>query len=361
MTRLDRHLGARYLVTVASVLAGVCFLYAVIDFADRAGALVGPDWLLWALRLYANRLPKVAVLVSPAAMLIAAGLTLSAARRHSELTAILAAGRSPARIVLPIALLALGLGGVVYELDDAVAVHAALRAERIAAEHFRMWGDYRTYFGAKRWLRLGSRILHLGEPLPGGGFSKATLLETSPDFAVTRRLDAEAIVPLGGERWRLDGVIERELGGGKQSLRRLSSLTLRLPGGEAIGKLAPGKPEMLSRAELRRQIGYREELGLDTAEDRFEYFSRVAFVLVGCAGAMLAAALSLRAGRRGHVATSLLEGLVVSALLWALLATAKALSLSGRLPPWACAFAPELAGVLLGGFALAQSSRRAAW
>ncbi|MHB1846465.1 MAG: LptF/LptG family permease [Deltaproteobacteria bacterium] len=361
MTLVDRHLGQRYLAAVGGVLVGVCFLYAIIDFSDRAGSYVGPAWLSWVLRLYANRIPKVAVLVSPAAMLIGGGLTLSSLRRRSELTALMAGGASPARIVLPLALLALALGGAVYEFDDAVAVHAALRAERIGAEHFRMWGDYRIYFGPKRWLRLGDRVLHLGDPGPDGGFTHPTLLETSKDFGLTRRLDADLMLPAGGDRWRFQGVSERVFEHGAERLRRLPELTLELPGGEAIGRLAPGKPEMLSRAELRGQIAVREALGLDAAEDRFEYDSRVAFILVGCAGTLLAAALALRAGRRGHVATSLLEGLVVAGVLWALLGVARALSLSGRYPIWACAFAPEVVGVALGLVALGHASRRAAW
>lgn len=359
--RLDRHLARRYLGSFLAVLVGVCTLYAVIDFADRASAYTGPAWVSWVLRLYGNRLAKVSVLVSPAAMLIAGGLTLSALRRSSELSAALAAGRAPGRLVLPLALVALLAGVAIYEFDDAVAVHAALRAERIGAEHFQMWGSYRTYFAPKRWVRLDQRILHLGDPLPGGGFRDPSIFELSDHFSLVRRIDADAMIPLGGAVWRLKMARVRTFEGNGSHERSEAELRLELPGGDRLGEVAPGQPGMLSRAELRRQIRIREALGLDPSEELFEYYSRVAYVLVGFAGTLLAAALALRAGRKGHVATSLLEGLIVSGLLWGLLGVAQALSLAGRLPAWACAFAPELLGVAIGLALLRQTNRRAAW
>ncbi|HUB05964.1 MAG TPA: LptF/LptG family permease [Myxococcales bacterium] len=359
--RLDRHLVRRFLASFAGVLGGVCLLYAIIDFSDRSSAYQGAGWFGWVLRLYGNRLAKVAVQLSPAALLIAAGLTLSSLRHRSELVAALASGRSPARLVLPLFLAAVVAGAAMYEFDDAFAVRAALRAELISAEHFHLWGSYRTNFAPKHWLRLPGRILHVGDPLEGGGFRDVSVLETGPDFSLVRRIDAAAMHPEGGDRFLLEGAEVRTFDGAAERVERPGRWEVELPGAAAIAGLERGKPEMLPRADLRRQIRLRSGLGLAVGEELFEYYGRVAYALTGCAGVLLAAALALRAGRKGHVATTLLEGLLVSAGLWAALGVAKALSISGRLPPAICALLPQALALLVGAGFLVRLQRRTSW
>ncbi len=359
--RIDRHVARRFVTSFVEVLLGVCLLYAIIDFSDRSGDYTGPGWVSWVLQLYANRLAKVAVLVSPAAMLVAAGLTVSSLRSRSELAAILSAGRSPFRLAVPIFACALAAGGIVYAFDDAVAVHAALRAERITAEHFHVWGSWRTYFERQTWLRLGGTVLHVGDPTPDHGFRDATVLEMSSDFSLRRRVDARRMSPAGGDLWLLSGARVRTFDGDRESFARMDTLRLSLPGADAIHDILPGRPEMLSRAELRSQIRLRRRLGLSTDEDWFEYFGRVAYVLVGAAGTLLAAALALRGGRRGHVATSLLEGLVVAGSLWGSLGVARALSISGKFSPATSAFAPEVLALALGTALVVQAGRKTNW
>ena len=234
MNLLDRYLAKRFLRSFLAVLLGVCALYGVIDFADRAGDYTGTGWFVWVLRLYGNRLAKVAVLVSPAAMLIAAGLTLSALRARSELVAALAGGRSAARMVVPLALCSLLVGLAVYQFDDSIAVHSALKAERISAEHFHIWGAYRTYLAPKRWLKLEGRILQLGDALPEGGFKDVSIFEMSKDFSLLRRIDAETMVPAGGDGWLLRGVQLRSFDapdGAKGQFERAPELRARASGG----------------------------------------------------------------------------------------------------------------------------------
>ncbi|MHB8418813.1 MAG: LptF/LptG family permease [Myxococcales bacterium] len=359
--RLDRHLARQFVQSFIGVLCGACLLYGIIDFSDRSGAYHGPDWLIWALRLYGNRLAKVAVQLSPAALLIAAGLTLSSLRRRSELVAALAAGRSPARLVLPLLAVALAAGGAAYEFDDGFAVHAALRADLISLQHFGIWGSWGTYPLPKHWLRIAGKIVHVGEPLAGGGFGDVQIFEMADDFSLARRIDAASMRPESGDRFLLEGVAIRTFEGSAEHVERRDRWEVDLPGASSIGSIARSKPEMLSRSELRRQIELRTGLGLDVAEERFEYYSRVAYALLGGVGALLAALLAFRVGRRGHVSTSLLEGLFVSGGLWAALGAARTLSVLGRLPTAVSAFLPQGLALLLGAVLLLRLEHRAAW
>ena len=356
---IDRHLISRHLKLFAGLLAAGCLLFAVVDFADRAINFAGPGWALWTLRYYANRLPKTAVQLAPGAMLMAGGLVISGLRRRSELTSLLAAGRSPLRITVPLMLSCLALGIAVFGFDDLVAVRGALRAERINVEHFHVWGSYRVYFAPKRWLRLGPWIVHLGEAIPGGGAHDVTFFEMSDDFALRKRIDAAALVREHGEGYKLVDVQERTFAGLTQKVTQVPEMPLPVTGGEALFELAPGRPEMMPRRELREQAALRELLGLDSREHLFEYYSRLAFGLTGLAGLLWALVFALRGNRRGHLNTTFIEGVVIAGLLlFALLGLGKSLAFAGQLSPVVAAFAPVCVTLLLGAIALYRANFR---
>jgi lipopolysaccharide export system permease protein len=355
---VDRHLIARHLRLFLGLLAAGCLLFAIVDFADRALNFAGPDWPLWTLRYYANKLPKTAVQLAPGAMLMAGGLVISGLRRRSELTPLLSAGRSPLRVAVPLMVSCLALGALVSLFDDHVAVRGALVAERINAEHFHVWGNYRVYFAPKRWLKLGPWIVHLGEAIPGGGAHDVTFFEMSSDFTLRKRLDAAALVRVQPDGYELVDVQERTFDGLGQKVSQYPRLPLPVTGGSALFELAPGRPEMMPRHELREQAALRELLGLDFREQLFEYHSRLAFGLVGLAGLLWALVLALRANRRGHMNASFIEGVVIAGLLLGLLGLGKSLAIGGQLPPVVAAFAPVSLALVLGAIALYRASLR---
>ncbi len=64
--------------------------------------------------------------------------------------------------------------------------------------------------------------------------------------------------------------------------------------------------------QLVGQIAVRARVGLSVAEFELERDNRLAYPLAGVPGALLAIALALRGGRKGHVATALVESVGVS-------------------------------------------------
>ena len=358
MTRIDRHLWIRHLQAFVVVLAACCLLYAVIDFADRSAAYGGPAWVRWVAKLYAYRLLKVATLLAPVASLMAAGLVVSGLRRRFEWVALMAVGLSPMRLVVPLAASALTLGALTAIFDDQVAGASALRAEHISAEHFHLWGSYAAYFEPKRWVRVGDAILHLGPPLRGGGSRDVSIFRLSPDFTLQERIDADRLVPLGEGHFRLEQARVRHFDDLRQHLTTLASLDLELPAADALFALAPGRPEMLSRSELEKQVEVRKLLGLPSREQRYEASARLADAFAGWAGALLAIALALRPGRRGHINATLVEGIAIAGALWATMAIFKSLSLAGRLSPGTSAVAPIVLAAALGLWGIWNLSRQ---
>jgi lipopolysaccharide export system permease protein len=75
---------------------------------------------------------------------------------------------------------------------------------------------------------------------------------------------------------------------------------------------------------------------------QLERYNRLAYPFAGVPGALVALALALRRNRRGHVSSALVEAVGVSMAFWAVQGVSFALGLSGRVPPWVAAWAPNV-------------------
>jgi len=351
---LASYVARRAAAASAVALAGVVAVFLAVDFVDNAPAFKGEGWLPAVLELYANKAAVVAYQVAPAALLLGAGIASSGFRQTREYTAMRALGIGPWGLAGPILAVALAAGAGIVALHDAVGVRAAQRADEIRSVRFGGAGDRRRFQAArepKRWFRGadGRRVYHLRGAAPGGGFDRVTVLEVGEGFRLEKRIDAEHMRPGEGESWILEEVEERTfLADGTVRLERIPSRVYRFDEPPGAFSLVPGRPADLRFGTLGDQIDARRRLGLATERFELERANRIAYPLVGAPAVLLAVALALRRNRRGHVAAALLEAVGVSLLVWAVQGVAWAFGLSGRVPPWAAAWAPDALFLLLG-------------
>jgi lipopolysaccharide export system permease protein len=357
---LARYVALRMAFAFLAALAGVVFVFLAVDFVDNASGFSGPGWGLAALELYANKAMGVIRQVSPAALLLGAGITASTFRQTREYTAMRSVGLGPWRLAGPIVAVALLAGGALVVLHDRIGVRAAERAEEIQALRFGRGGDLRRYKAArepKRWFRGedGRRIYHLRGALPDGGFERVTVLEVTPEFHLTRRIDASAMRP-DGPAWVLEDATERTFHpDGTASFERHASRRYEFPEPPEAFAVKPGRPSQMRWALLVEQIRVRERLGLPSADFALERYNRLAYPLAGVPGALLAVALALRRNRKGHVAAALVESVGVSLLFWGVQGVTWALGLSGHVEPWAAAWLPNVVFLAVGIWAVRRS------
>jgi lipopolysaccharide export system permease protein len=350
---LARYVARRAAAASAVALLGVVAIFLAVDFVDNAPAFRGEGWLPAVLELYANKAAVVAYQVVPAALMFGAGITASGFRQTREYTAMRALGIGPWGLAGPILGVALAAGAGIVVLHDAVGVRAAQRADEIRSMRFGGAGDRRRFQAArepKRWFRGsdGRRIYHLRGAAPGGGFERVTVLEVGEAFRLARRIDAERMRP-EGEAWTLEEVEERTfLADGTVRLERSPSRLYRFDEPPGSFSLVPGRPADLRFGTLGDQIDARRRLGLSAERFVLERANRIAYPLVCAPAVLLAVALALRRNRKGHVAAALLEAVGVSLLVWGVQGVAWAFGLSGRMPPWAAAWAPDAIFLLLG-------------
>lgn len=144
---LDRYLGRRFISTYGLVLGGFVLLFLVIDASSKLGefldnrAAIEADGqsIWWAIaQFYLTGIPAKFVLVGPFITLFAGIATLIAFQRRSELTPMLAAGRSLHRILLPMYVLA---GALVLALVAAEEWVSPVALKRHAAVERRLEGE----------------------------------------------------------------------------------------------------------------------------------------------------------------------------------------------------------------------------
>lgn len=357
---LFRYGARRMLGAFLVALVGVVGIFLAVDFVDNAAAFTGPGWVTAALRLYAYKAAGVVYLVAPAALILGAGIAASTFRQTREYTAMRSVGLGPWRLAVPVLAVALAAGSALVVLNDAVGVHAAERAEEINAVRFGRGGDMRRFLASrepKRWFRGkdGRRVYHLRGHLPGGGFERVTVYEIGPGFTLARRIDAARMRPEGGA-WRLEEVEDRTFAAeGAMTLERTAARVYRFDEPPEAFSVIPGRPEQMRWRTLLTQISLRRRLGLQVATFELERYRRLAYPLAGVPGALLALALALRRERKGHISAALVESVGVSLLFWGTQGVTEALGLSGRVPTWIAAWAPNVIFLLVGVIAVRRT------
>jgi len=357
---LFRHVAGRAAWAILAALVGVVTIYLAVDYVDNSGSYTGPGWLPAVLELYANMTVVVVRQVAPAAMLLGAGVAASGLRQSREYTALRAAGLGPWFLAAPVVAVVLLFGAGLVVVHDLWGVQATERVEEIRAFRFQRSGERRAWEAArapKRWFRGhdGRRIYHLGGALPGGGFERVTVLELSPQFGIARRIDAQAMRP-AGDRWLLEDVVDRRfLPDGRLEVEQAPERLFRFDEPADAFAVVPGNPAQMRWRLLIGQIAIRARAGLAVAEFQLERDNRLAYPLAGVPGALLAIALALRPGRKGHVATALVESVGVSLVFWSAQGVTWALGLTGRVEPWLAAWAPDLAFLVAGVLAVRRS------
>ncbi len=348
------HVARRALAAFLAALAAVVALFLVVDFAENASAFRGPGWVRAAAELY---LWKSAVIVSqmaPAAMLLGASVTASGLRRTREWVALRALGLGPWRLALPVLAVAALSAGALAAFDDAMVVGANARVDEIMAVRFGRAGAWYRWREPKRWFRGrdGRRVYHLQAGAGRGAFERVTVLEVTPDFRLSRRIDAARMTPAADGEWVLEDVAERTFApDGTLVLTRAARKGYRFEEDPEAFAVQPGRPGEMRRAVLAEQTALRRRLGLPVAEFELERHRKLAWPLAGFAATLATLALALRRERKGHLTASLVEVVALSALFWAAQGVGWSLGLSGRLDPMVAAWAPDglflAAGLLL--------------
>lgn len=209
---LSRYIARRLLARTLVLLLGLAALLIILDFLANGDQVVAKSdgVLLPILRYTALRLPEILAQLLPITAMLAALLTFAELVRHSELTAIAAAGVSKARLataVLPVALL---IAMIQFLVED--------QAVPLAISRLRAWGigDYAPTGDAQAgvWLRVGDDILRIRAADPGAGrLDGVTIFQRDKEGNLIAELTASSATYDDG-KWTLNDVTRAPIGPG---------------------------------------------------------------------------------------------------------------------------------------------------
>lgn len=336
-----RYVAGTYVRFAVGMLFAVVTIFLVVDFVDNARRYTGEGWMLNALLLYANKALLCVQQLGPAALLLAAGTCVSALRKRGEVTALRALTFGPGALYLPVAL-CVGLASVgLIAFDEWVAAPASRRAEEITTQRFNRWGDYGLYHTPKQWFRRGEQIFYLSSGSAQEGFENVAIFTVTPEFRLSRRVDARMMHPVEGTRWRLEGVVERTFTpDGQSRVKERTEAEYDLGVTPHTFRIRPGRPEQMRVKVLSEQITARREVGLATEQFSLVLHNRFAYPLAGFPAALLAVGLALRPSRKGHLTVAIVEGLLICVTMWGLMVVARTLALTERMAPPLAAWLP---------------------
>ena len=342
---LDRYIMRKFIGLFLLIFLALMALIVVVTFFERLNVVYEhnkPIGLLAQFIWYSC--PEFMYYILPVAALTSALLVLGIMTKFNEVTAMKACGLSLYRIVLPVAVLAVGVGLVFFYLQERVLPGSNLRAQQV-------WDTIldlpsRSYSSLGRsWMvnKAKDRFYNFGYFDPGrNAFGRLTLYDLDPaGWTVRRRLFAE-------RAYIRDKTLRLEKGWSwnfaEDAPVRFEPITgLDLPLGEGRDFfMKKGKePSQMSLGELRSYIREVRDLGFDTVRYRVDFQYKISFPFVCVIMTLLGIPFAFSMGKRGTLVGIGLS-LVIAMVYWGAMGLFKGLGYAGSLNVVLAAWGPNI-------------------
>ena len=359
MRLLDRYVLLEFVKLLLLSLCAFVVIFAIVDLFEKIQDFMdGHATLVVVARYYMYKVPWVTVQVLPVALLMATFLTLGQMSKFNELTAMVTAGLSTGRIVVP--LFGVGLACVLasFALNEMVVPDATRHREEILETEVRHRIASRpTEYSNLSVLGQGGRIytakLYL---VPEKRLHDVTITEFKGD-KLWRRIDAR-VGRWNGSEWVFQDGIERRFENGDE--RAMTFATMRLPGLPEVPEdfeKEQEDPDAMGYAALAEYVRRLANSGLRSEKYEVQLYQKIAFPFINLIVVVMGAAL---ASRLRNPNAALGFGISVSTAFFyvGLMRAGLALGQSGTLPPLAAAwFANALLGAVAFGLFLKAQRR----
>ncbi len=342
MRILDRYIAKEFLRIFAFSLAIFLALSVIVDLFDRLSRFLDVSGMV-VIQYYVHRLPWFGFQVMPVAVLLAALFSLGKMVRHNELLAMKMGHLSTFRIVVPPLVLGLVVSFAALILGESIVPQMnerALDAYRVKVQKvspFQRTRNNDIWYRAK-----GNRFLHISLlDVVSDSVRGLTVFELSPDFKLTRRIDAKEARWQDG-RWRLqNGEISWTKPDGTFRVDPFTHLTLYLEEKPSDLAQVVREAEEMTSSELREYIERLAKTGVNSVRYQVDLAAKGSTAFTNLVMAFIGIAFALRTGKRGVMAWT--GACVVVAVCYSIL---NSFSISlGRgdvLPPLVAAWLPNI-------------------
>jgi lipopolysaccharide export system permease protein len=331
---VSRYLLRQFLTATAMILSGLFVTWMtaeVVLHLDRFRSDPGDAWKLTFFRTL-----EIVPLGVPLACLTGAVWSLTRATRFLELTAIRCGGIPLRRVLAPILVAALLLGGAVAFFEDRVLV--PVREVLPGIEEVEGSREKRaTLFANGRWWFATGPSLFAARAFDPETMrlQNVTVFELDEQRRAVRRIDADEARFLHDKTWALERARILEFGDTEAPVLREEprvELALGVSGGQ-LNRAAPS-PDHFSVHALARWIRKWSGSAARLATFEAEFHARIARPFAVVIFVLFALGLSVvEAERRDTLGRALVRSLIAATLYWTAWTAALVAAGSGRIPP----------------------------
>jgi lipopolysaccharide export system permease protein len=351
MKIIDRYTLKQFLKMLILFLAGVIFIFILVNFFERIDKFVEKRASpISVIKYYLFQVPYLIVLLFPVAHLLATFFSLGEMARKNELLAIKASGINLIRLFKPLILLALLNSFLAFVLSETLSPLGMRIARDVYAVEIRKGTRRfgRTFAKDLSFWGRGNRFFFFESINSTKNMAYGIIMMEFKDGEISKRVDARKGV-YAKEGWIFYDVTERIFKGDRDVVNFFKEK--KFPEiSESPFDFLKGRKELeeMGWKELVRRIEMLKRAGLSYAEDLVEFHTRIAFPFANLVILLFALPLASSLRGRGR-AYGFGISVIFSFVYWGIMQFSKALGQVEKLGPLLSAWLPNL---IFLGFAL---------
>lgn len=301
-------------------LSTFVFLFLVVDFIDRIDNVLAEGASAWLIiQYFLCRVPLMAQLMLPVALIFSALFTFGLLSKSSEITAMRASGLTLAWLARPLMLFGLFLSALSLLLGEVVVPFSERRQKELYNIDIRQKDKKGGYNQSDFWWRHGNNFysfdLFDSRTNTLHSFSQFDLTE---DWRVTRRTDAKTARWIDEHlKWTMRDVTQYHFDTEPIAEEKLQSLPLVIQEKPSDFYDVRSDPATMSFSELRRFIKKLKKNGISTTQYLPDLYSKLAAPLIIFITGMLVLPFTLLPARSGSMALSSVAAISIAFLYYA--------------------------------------------
>ncbi|MBN1826713.1 MAG: LPS export ABC transporter permease LptG [Candidatus Eisenbacteria bacterium] len=344
MKTLDGYILRRYLLALLTALIAFIAIFLILDLFEKLDDFIDHGVPIPVVGLYyLYRIPEILLLMLPVGMLLACLFSLGQHARNNEFTAIIGAGISLRRAILPVIAAAFVVSLAALAFGEFLAPPAAVRVKEIDDEMIRPGRSrIRSVRRDLSFLAEGGRFFRIDRLDVAKGEMENVVVQRLQENRLTERIDAKTAEWVDGTLVFRDGFFRRFSEEGLEEavpfVERPEPAIRETPEDFAAVQKSP---RQMSFRELTAHIRKARQSGGEVRKEEVELNMKIAFpftsFLLVLLGAPLASLL-----RRGGNAVGFSIALALCFVYYLALRVGQSFGHNGYLPPLLAAWAGNI-------------------
>lgn len=350
---LSRYITRTYLLNLLGLFGALLFIVFLFDMVELIRRASKRDDIPFSavIEMGLLKLPEVAQIILPFAVLFGAMFTFWQLTRRYELIVVRSSGFSVWQFLSPILLAAFSIGLVQISLINPMGALLLGKYEELENIHLKRNKNEIAVFKEGLWLRqslegeAGYSILHAGRiDQKQWLLEDVTVLQFDESDHLQGRIDA-AKARLENRSWVLEEAL-LHVGRGKAQEQARYQMPTELTPQDIEDSF--GSPESMSFWRLPGHIETLESAGFDATRLRVHYQSLLAQPILFLGMILLAASVSMRPPRMRGTLMLIALGILIGFATFFLSSFLQALGVSRQIPVFLAAWSPALICLLMG-------------